>query len=845
MEKSTLSIKETLSITFRTLKILFHAAPGGIAFLGILSTIAGVCPFLTLILSRAFLDSLARACGQQAFEMEIIWLLFFLFLTNMMLSVVNNLSILLKSDVSGRISLLVNAQVLEKCVHLPMSQYDNETTYNRIRFTSEQTSIRCTNLINTVFSIVQCLISFASVVCVLVSFNGIIVIASVVASIPLFFVNKYVSSFWYKISVGRVEKQRYSDVLRDLMLRNDNIKELKLFGSLSYLKSRILNQQTDFFREDQMNRKKFCKIDTAQKAANDFVILLLMICVDQNGQAVEISVADQMWLDDAYFKEKQLRLGTDAPRAALAYRVSTKGQVDHDDIPMQKIDCRKFAQKQGWRVVKEVAEKGVSGSKVSASKRDAIQQLKEEAANGEFDILLVYMFDRLGRIESETPFVLEWFVQHGIEMWSTHEGQQKIETHGDKLMNYIRFWQAAGESEKTSIRTRDRIRQIVSSGHYTGGFVCYGYQLVDQGRRNKRDKPVMDLVINEEEATWVRELFYKVIQEGTSGYALAEMLNNRGLRTRAGAKFQSSNILRIIRHEGYTGYIITKNARSEYIPELQIIDQETFGKANDIISRRSAKTAQDRRIAHTSQNPTLLAGIVYCAHCGAKMSGFMHTDRYKLADGSIREKVQPKYNCFQRGQRNKGGRDCDGQALYLAERVDAIVLKIVEEVFEQIRDTPYSQVAENRIRQESNLQKTKRAAAEKKIKAAQHALERFEGEILKCLDGTSNFTEDMIAKQIRRYQQELDDAKAEYAELQNARLNEAAEIRKLRTYYDDFKGWAEEFDTAPLEMKRMILSHLIDRVEVGRKYQVIVKFNMKYRQFLECTAETYNTEIGA
>ena len=292
-------------------------------------------------------------------------------------------------------------------------------------------------------------------------------------------------------------------------------------------------------------------------------------------------------------------------------------------------------------------------------------------------------------------------------------------------------------------------------------------------------------------------------------------------------------------------YIITKNARSEYIPELQIIDQETFEKANDIISRRSAKTAQDRRIAHTSQNPTLLAGIVYCAHCGAKMSGFMHTDRYKLADGSIREKVQPKYNCFQRGQRNKGGRDCDGQALYLAERVDAIVLKIVEEVFEQIRDTPYSQVAENRIRQESNLQKTKRAAAEKKIKAAQHALERFEGEILKCLDGTSNFTEDMIAKQIRRYQQELDDAKAEYAELQNARLNEAAEIRKLRTYYDDFKGWAEEFDTAPLEMKRMILSHLIDRVEVGRKYQVIVKFNMKYRQFLECTAETYNTEIGA
>ena len=95
----------------------------------------------------------------------------------------------------------------------------------------------------------------------------------------------------------------------------------------------------------------------------------------------------------------------------------------------------------------------------------------------------------------------------------------------------------------------------------------------------------------------------------------------------------------------------------------------------------------------------------------------------------------------------------------------------------------------------------------------------------------------MIAKQIRRYQQELNDAKAEYAELQNARLNEAAEIRKLRTYYDDFRGWAEEFDTAPLEMKRMILSHLIDRVEVGRKYQVTIKLNMEYQQLLDDTVE--------
>ena len=426
--------------------------------------------------------------------------------------------------------------------------------------------------------------------------------------------------------------------------------------------------------------------------------------------------------------------------------------------------------------------------------------------------------------------------------------QAQMQTHAQKIR--LAAQKVASGTGRTTVAVCSAIRHFLASLHSlvvaiaTG--ICYGYQLVDQGRRNKRDKPVMDLVVNEEEAAWVRELFYKVVNEGASGYALAEMLNNRGLRTRAGAKFQASNVLRIIRHEGYTGYIITKNARSEYIPELQIIDKDTFDRANDSISRRSTKIKQEKQISHTCQNPTLLAGIVYCAHCGAKMSGFMHKDRYKLADGTIREKVQPKYNCFQRAQKNKGGRDCDGQSLYLAETVDAIVLEVVRKVFAQIKDTPYSRVAEQRIRQESNLQKVKRVAIEKKMRSAQHALERFESEILKCLDGTSCFTEDMIAKQIRKSQKDLDDAKAEFAELQKERINETAEIRKLRSYYDDFRGWADEFDSAPLEIKRTILSQLIDRVEVGRKYAVTIKFNMSYQQFLECdkTIEQ-NEEIGA
>lgn len=100
-------------------------------------------------------------------------------------------------------------------------------------------------------------------------------------------------------------------------------------------------------------------------------------------------------------------------RVECLYRVSTKGQVDHDDIPMQRIECRKFAEQQGWNIIKELCEKGVSGFKISADDRDAIQELREDAMNQRFDVLLVFMFDRLGRRDDETPICSRMVRQAG------------------------------------------------------------------------------------------------------------------------------------------------------------------------------------------------------------------------------------------------------------------------------------------------------------------------------------------------------------------------------------------------------------------------------------------------
>lgn len=218
-------------------------------------------------------------------------------------------------------------------------------------------------------------------------------------------------------------------------------------------------------------------------------------------------------------------------RVYCLYRVSTVGQVEKDDFPMQKQFCREFVNcHSGWHIENEFYEKGISGYKVSAKDRDAVQEIQRDAVQGKFDVLLVYMFDRLGRRDDETPFVVEWFVRNGIEVWSAVEGQQRFDNHVDKLLNYIRYWQASGESIKTSVRVKTRMEQLTQDGLFTGGSIPYGYRLEKRGRINKRNREVCDLTVDDDAAKIVQLIFYKYVHEGYGAQRLCRYLTELGIR---------------------------------------------------------------------------------------------------------------------------------------------------------------------------------------------------------------------------------------------------------------------------------------------------------------------------
>ena len=301
-------------------------------------------------------------------------------------------------------------------------------------------------------------------------------------------------------------------------------------------------------------------------------------------------------------------------RVYCLYRVSTVQQLHEDDIPMQRQACREFAAARGWKIIKEFYEKGISGFKIPTADRRVLQQIKKDAKQHEFDILLVFMFDRLGRRDLETPFFVEDLSMLGIEIWSAREGPQRFESHADKLINYIRYWQASGESLKISERTKTRMRQLTREGFYCGGRAPYGYRLVKTGRVNPRGHDVHDLQIIPGEAEVIRIVFDYYIRYGYGGRRIATELAAQGIYDRNGEVFHPSSINAFLHRELFTGVMCRGGVLSQLNPELQIISPETFQAAQQVMEQRKQGQLPKKLVGRA-----LLSGNVYCGCCGGRI----------------------------------------------------------------------------------------------------------------------------------------------------------------------------------------------------------------------------------
>jgi len=528
------------------------------------------------------------------------------------------------------------------------------------------------------------------------------------------------------------------------------------------------------------------------------------------------------------------------------YRVSTKSQVSaEDDLPMQRRECLAFIEQHSdWVFYDERLEKGVSGFKVSAMKRDVILEIRALAEKNKFDILLVFMFDRLGRREDETPFLVEWFINNGIEVWSTREGQQTIANRSDKLINYIRFWQAGGESEKTSMRVKAAHAQMTSDGIWRGGLKPYGYKLVHNGRVGKKNNPLYDLQIDEVEGPIVQEIFDLVTTSGYGTYRAANFLNAK--YPNPGKVWTAQTILSILRNPIYTGRMHMNDIRSEPIESLRLVSDSDMQFAEYALQQRIPRRYPEHRKAENDLLPldaptkttiygaSLLSGILYCAHCGSRLVGSYCTKQ--RATGAYH---RPIYRDFNHQIKAKG---CNGQTVYSAKKLDDAVMEVARQYFRDIQqtvDSVWKEQARTRIKNNHAARLKTFKANLGKLQTQRTALRQ---EVVNSLTGESDFDTAMLKELLIENEAAVMEAEASMLQSQSAKDNADEGIHYINEQYQNITDWAVEFESADCDTKKMILAKMIERIDVDRGYHITITFFITEEEF-EQAVQNINTDV--
>jgi len=124
----------------------------------------------------------------------------------------------------------VNVMILEKAITLELAQFEDSEFYDKLTRARREASSRPLSLVNRTFGLGQNLVSLVSYGVLLVQFSPWAVFVLVVAGLPSFIAETRFSGEAFTLFRWRSPDTRKQIYLETVLAREDNVKEVKLFG---------------------------------------------------------------------------------------------------------------------------------------------------------------------------------------------------------------------------------------------------------------------------------------------------------------------------------------------------------------------------------------------------------------------------------------------------------------------------------------------------------------------------------------------------------------------------------------------------------------------------------------
>ena len=331
--------------------------------------------------------------------------------------------------------------------------------------------------------------------------------------------------------------------------------------------------------------------------------------------------------------------------AVIYARYSSSNQRE-ESIDGQVRECRAFAERNGYRIIREYTDSALSGK---TDRRPGFQQMIADSSARSFQIVIVWKLDRFARDRYDAAVYRKKLRDNGVKLLSAMEGIT------DSPEGIILEGLLESMAEYYSANLAENIKR----GQYDSALKRKVIASCPLGYRKAKDGTYE---IDPATAPIVQRIF-REFTSGVNRQQIIDGLNADGLRTSRGKPYSANTIYWILKNEKYTGlYKFRDIVDPEGVPA--IIDKGTFEKAQRMLKARQFTKERN----YMTQNSYILVPKIYCGECGRMMTG----ESAKNHSGQIFR----YYSCTGRKGPHRNG--CTKSRIR-SDKLDAELLRVINE----------------------------------------------------------------------------------------------------------------------------------------------------------------------
>jgi DNA invertase Pin-like site-specific DNA recombinase len=348
---------------------------------------------------------------------------------------------------------------------------------------------------------------------------------------------------------------------------------------------------------------------------------------------------------DIYAIRNELKTKTiyDIPLRVTFYaRVSTDSDEQLNSLTNQTKYYKELITKNtNWQYIDGYIDEGLSAA--TTKKRESFHTMIADAKDDKFDLIITKEITRFARNTLDSIQFTRELLRYGVCVFFQNDNINTIDEDSELRLT-IMAGIAQDELRKLSSRIKFGHQQAIQNGVVLGNSRIWGYT-----KQNKC------LVIDEEEAEMVRELFELYSTDEYSMAQIEKIFWEKGYRNRNGNKISHSTMSNTISNPKYKGYYVGNKVKimdiftkkQKFLPPDQwvmykdetgeivpaIVSEELWDKANEVLTRRSldVKNRQNK-----CNHANLLTGKLVCTHCNAS---------FYRKDGIYRGKNTSRWTC--------------------------------------------------------------------------------------------------------------------------------------------------------------------------------------------------------